>query len=198
MVKRAVCVALGLIGACFSAVAQQAYLSGWPVAAFDPAFALNLYQPNVPSPADSFLLFHRGPLRTWSDGGWLASENALSQVGMASLDFFPAAFLPPEAFGTGFASRGTGAGNTRSLNSETDGKGSPTEMMSSSLNPTYYGGEVGFLYGQSSGKGGGDMWETYVVGTVGNDKFQITAGAAFDEWNGNGRSVRFRSFPAPR
>jgi hypothetical protein len=71
-------------------------------------------------------------------------------------------------------------------------------MLSSPLNPIYYGGEVGFLYGRWSGKGGGDMWETYVVGTVGNDKFQITAGAAFDEWNGTGRSVRFRSFTAPR
>jgi len=187
MVKRALCVALGLVGACFSAVAQQ-----------DPAVALNLYQPNVSGPPDNFLLFHRGPLRTWSDGGWLASQNALSQIGMASLDFFPAGFLPPDAVGSGFASRGNGAGNSRSLNAGTDGKDSPNQLMSSSLNPVYYGGEVGFVYGQWSGKGGGDMWETYVVGTVGNDKFQITAGAAFDEWNGNGRSVRFRSFAAPR
>jgi len=36
------------------------------------------------------------------------------------------------------------------------------------------------------------------VGTVGNDKFQITAGASYDEWNSNGRGVRFRSFGAPR
>jgi hypothetical protein len=187
MVKRALCVALGLIGACFPAVAQQ-----------DPGFALNLYQPNVSGPADNFLLFHRGPLRTWSDGGWLESQSAFSQIGMVSLDFFPATFLPSEAFGGGRASRATGAENSRSMNYGTDGKDSANEMVSSSLNPVYYGGEVGFLYGQWSGKGSGDMWETYVVGTVGNDKFQITAGAAFDEWNGNGRSVRFRSFAAPR
>jgi hypothetical protein len=198
MVKRALCVALGLIGACFPAVAQQTYRSEWPVAAFDPSFALNLYQPRISGAGDSFLLFHRGPLRTWSDGGWLASENALSQIGMVSLDFFPAAFLPPEAFGGGFASSGNGRGNSRAVNYGTDGKDSANEMVSSSLNPVYYGGEVGFLYGQWSGKGTGDMWETYVVGTVGNDKFQITAGAAFDEWNGNGRSARFRSFAAPR
>jgi hypothetical protein len=74
----------------------------------------------------------------------------------------------------------------------------PTEMQSSSLDPLYYGGEVGVLYGRWSGKGGGDMWQTYIVGTVGNDKVQITAGASYDEWNGNGRGLRFRSFAAPR
>jgi hypothetical protein len=198
MVKRALCVALGLVGVCFPAVAQQAYRSEWPVAVFDPAFALNLYQPRISGTGDSFLLFHRGPLRTWSDGGWLASENALTQIGMVSLDLFPAAFLTPNVFGVVPPQNGNGVRDSRSGNSGTDGKDSPKEMVSSSLNPVYYGGEVGFLYGQWSGKGGGDMWETYVVGTVGNDKFQITAGAAFDEWNGNGRSVRFRSFAAPR
>jgi hypothetical protein len=69
-------------------------------------------------------------------------------------------------------------------------------MLSSSLNPIYYGGEVGVLYGRWSGKGGGDMWQTYVVGTVGNDKFQITAGAAYEEWNGRG--LRLRSFTGSR
>jgi hypothetical protein len=196
MVKRTLCVALGLVGACFPAVAQQAFRSEWPVAAFDPSFALNLYQPGISGASDSFLLFRRGPVKAWSDGGWLASENALTQMGMASLDFFPVAFLPPEVFGG--VSGPKGNGYSRSVNSGIDRKDSPNEMVSSSLNPVYYGGEVGVLYGQWSGKGGGDMWETYVVGTVGNDKFQINAGAAFDEWNGNGRGVRFRSFAAPR
>ena len=198
MVKRALCVALGLVGACFPAVAQQAFRSEWPVAAFDPSFALSLYQPRISGAGDSFLLFRRGPVRAWSDGGWLASENALTQIGMASLDFFPVAFLPPEAFGGVSGPKGNGAANSSSRNSGTDGKDSPNELLSSSQNPIYYGGEVGVLYGQWSGKGGGDMWETYVVGTVGNDKFQINAGAAFDEWNGNGRGLRFRSFAAPR
>lgn len=198
MVKRALCVALGLVGACFPAVAQQAFRSEWPVAVFDPSFALSLYQPRISGAGDNFLLFRRGPVRAWSDGGWLASENALTQIGMTSLDLYPVAFLPPEAFGVVSGPKGNGAANSRFLNSGTDGKDSPNELLSSSQNPIYYGGEVGVLYGQWSGKGDGDMWETYVVGTVGNDKFQITAGAAFDEWNGNGRGVRFRSFAAPR
>jgi hypothetical protein len=198
MVKRALCVALGLIAACFPSVAQQAYRPEWPVGGFDPAFALNLYQPRISGAGDSILLLRRGPLRTWSDGGWLANENALTQIGMVSLDLLPVAFLPSDVFGGVPGPRANGVRNSRSGNSGTDGKDSPNELLSSSLNPVYYGAEVGFLYGQWSGKGGGNMWETYVVGTVGNDKFQITAGAAFDEWSGNGRGLRVRSFAAPR
>jgi hypothetical protein len=198
MVKRGLCVALGLVGACCPAVAQQGFRSEWPVAALDPSFALSLYQPRISGASDSFLLFRRGLVRAWSDGGWLASESALTQIGMTSLDLFPVAFLPPEAFGSVSGPKGNSAANSRSVNSGTDGKDSPNELLSSSQNPIYYGGEVGFLYGRWTGNGGGDMWETYVVGTVGNDKFQINAGAAFDEWNGNGRGVRFRSFAAPR
>ncbi len=196
MVKRALCVALGLVSMCFSSVAQQAYRPEWPVSGFDPAFALNLYQPRISSAGDSFLLLRRGPLRTWSDGGWLASENALTQIGMASLDLFPVGFLPSNGLGAVPGPRANGVRDSRSGNSGIDAKDG--ELLSSSRNPVYLGGEVGFLYGQWSGKGGGNMWETYVVGTVGNDKFQITAGAAFDEWSGNGRSMRVRSFAAPR
>jgi hypothetical protein len=196
MVTRAFCVALGLVGACFSANAQQANRPEWPLGTFDPAFALSLYQPKISGAGDSFLLFHRGPLRTWSDGGWLANETALTQMGMASLDLFPVAFWTPEVFGG--VPEPKGNGGSRSENSRADGKDNAGEIMESPLDRVYYGGEVGVLYGQWSGKGGGNMWETYVVGTVGNDKFQITAGAAFDEWNGNGRGLRFRSFAAPR
>jgi hypothetical protein len=198
MVKRAVCVTLGLVGTCFPAVGQQASRPQWPAGGFAPAFALNVYQPKISSAGDSFLLLRRGPLRTWSDGGWLASENALAEMGMASLDLFPSAFLTPAVFGPGPEQKRSPASDSRSGNSIIDGKDSPDEMLNPSLGPVYYGGEVGFLYGQWSGKGGGDMWETFVVGTVGNDKFQITAGATFNEWNGNGRAVRFRSFAAPR
>ncbi len=40
-----------------------------------------------------------------------------------------------------------------------------------------FGGEIGFLYGKSSGSGyGREDFAGYIVGTVGNDKFSITAG----------------------
>jgi hypothetical protein len=200
MVKRALCVALGLLGSLFPAGAQQANRPGAlkplpPGGLLDSPLALSLYRAKMLSAADRPLLFHKGRVMPWSDGGWLASENSLAEIGMASLDLFPAAFLPPVFEGV---SAPKGNRDFRSEKSSLDGKDSAGEIMEPSLDRIYYGGEVGFLYGRWSGKGGGDMWETYVVGTVGNDKFQITAGAAFDKWNGNGRGLRFRSFAAPR
>jgi hypothetical protein len=40
----------------------------------------------------------------------------------------------------------------------------------------YYGGEFGFLYGKSTGKYGREDFSSYILGTIGNDKFQLTAG----------------------
>ncbi|HVF73155.1 MAG TPA: hypothetical protein VM940_16255 [Chthoniobacterales bacterium] len=39
-----------------------------------------------------------------------------------------------------------------------------------------FGGEMGFLYGTSSGRFGRQDVAGYIIGTVGNDKFSITAG----------------------
>ena len=59
-------------------------------------------------------------------------------------------------------------------------------------NPFYYGGEIGVFYGHATGKFGGDAFGGYAIGTVGNDKVQITAGTSYEEFDGHG--VRFRSF----
>jgi hypothetical protein len=48
----------------------------------------------------------------------------------------------------------------------------------------YVTGEVGFLYGHSSGKFGGDYLQGYIFGEVGNDRIHISAGASYEEWNG--------------
>ena len=55
-----------------------------------------------------------------------------------------------------------------------------------------FGGEVGFLYGKSSGSNGfgREDFAGYVIGTVGNDKFSITAGYYHQETSFNG--PRFR------
>lgn len=47
----------------------------------------------------------------------------------------------------------------------------------------YYGGEFGVLYGKSTGKYGREDFSTYILGTIGNDKFQITAGYLHQETN---------------
>jgi hypothetical protein len=48
----------------------------------------------------------------------------------------------------------------------------------------YVTGEVGFMYGRSSGKFGGEYMEGYIFGEVGNDRIHISAGASYEEWNG--------------
>ena len=211
MVKRALCVAVGLLGALLPAVAQQPHHSTKreqlrSAGAPNASLSLNLYRPKVWGAAESSLLLHNGSVPLWLDGPGLNNgiagpgygfASSWVQLGFTSADFLPAALLSGAQPSAQRPSAGRGHG-TDGKDLGADAKDSPDEMLRSSGNPIYSGGEVGFLYGRWSGKGGGDMWETYIVGTVGNDKFQITAGASYDEWNANGRSVRFRSFAAPR
>jgi len=211
MVKRALCVALGLLGALLPAVAQQPQHStkreqsrfAGPAGA---PLSLNLYRSKVAGATERSLLLRNGSVPLWLDGTQFSNGiidpgygfgSSWVQLGFASTDFLPATFLS----GAQSPAQRPSAGRVHARDGKdlgVDPKDSPDELLSSSANPIYYGGEVGFLYGRWSGKGGGDMWETYVVGTVGNDKVQITAGASYDEWNPNGRSVRFRSSAAPR
>jgi hypothetical protein len=142
------------------------------------------------------LLFHNGPVRAWSDGAQLANETALAQIGMAPLGLFPVTYLAPSDVGPTPTRKASGASNSRSQMLATDGKDLPGEMISSPLNQVYYTGEVGFVYGQWSGKGSGDYWQNYVWGQAGNDHFQITAGAAFENWSGS--SPKIRAYPFSR
>ena len=74
--------------------------------------------------------------------------------------------------------------------STTSGKDSSKEVVD--VGPpkfTYANGEVGFLYGRSSGKFGRDVEAGYILGTVGDDKFNITVGASYER--SNGRVPRF-------
>ena len=52
----------------------------------------------------------------------------------------------------------------------------------------YATGEIGFLYGRSTGKFSGDVEQGYFIGEVGNDKVHITAGAFYE--NSSGRFPR--------
>ena len=193
MVRRVLSVAVGLLGVCFAVAAQQ---TNWRAATQnDPPTALNLYQPKIFSVKDSSLLFHKGPVYAWSDGGRLASNNALAEIGMASLELFPVAYLPPNTSGVATGKKGSATADSPSGNFGTDGKDLPGTMMSVP-DQVYYGGEVGVLYGRWTGKGGGDLMQSYILGTVGNDKFQISVGAEYDE--SSGHSARYRSYVFPR
>lgn len=54
-----------------------------------------------------------------------------------------------------------------------------------------WGGEIGFLYGKSTGSGfGREDFAGYIVGTVGNDKFSITAAYSRQETTFSGSRFR--------
>jgi hypothetical protein len=71
----------------------------------------------------------------------------------------------------------------------TSSKDSPDYPLD--LRPGYYvTGEVGFVYGRSTGKFGGDYKEGYIIGEVGNDKIHISVGASYEDSNWNGHTFR--------
>jgi hypothetical protein len=45
----------------------------------------------------------------------------------------------------------------------------------------YATGEVGFLYGKSTGKYGGELKQAYIIGETGNDKTHIFVGASYED-----------------
>ena len=211
MVKRAFCVAMGLLSALLPAVAQPAHRS---IArerlqsnnVLNTPLSLSLYRPKNSGVIDGSLLLHNGSVPLWLDAADVSNgmidpgcnfASSWVEMGLTSPNLLPAASLSAGQPSTQRSSAGRVRGSD-GKDLGLDGKDNDDAMFESPLSRVYCGGEVGFLYGRWSGKGGGDMWETYIVGTVGNDNFQITAGASYDEWNANGRSVRFRSFATPR
>ena len=204
MFKGALFAALGFFTVCFPVFAQQAKHSGAAqhraatsaATTLEHGSTLSLYRPNVVGASNASLLFHNGPVRAWSDGAQLASEGALAQIGMAPLGLFPMTYLAPSDVGPTPTRRPSAASNSRSAMLATDGKDLPGEMISSLLNQVYCTGEVGFVYGQWSGRGNGDYWQNYVWGQAGNDHFQINAGASFE--NSSGNSPKIRAYPFSR
>jgi len=207
MIRRALAVAVGLFVVCFCLEAQQAKLlratearsvaskHAQPAGAWDASFGLSLHQPKIFSAKDSSILFNKGPVGAWTDGGRLASERAFASISMGSFELPPAPYFAPDAFTSTPAKKGSAISRPQSENFGTDGKDFDGEMLSPS-DRNYYGGEIGFLYGHGTGKGSGDLIDTYIFGQVGNDHFQITAGAEYEEWSGH--TPRFRSFPVSR
>jgi len=166
MIKRALPVALGFLALCFPVAAQQTNRTD----EFDAAAALALYRPEIFTSVDSSVLIRDLPMLTFLDGR-LPGSTALGRMGMAPVANLPVALV-------------SAAPAKKVKASPVSGKDSPGDVISSPSNQYYYGGEVGFLYGHSTGKFGGDEMLTYILGEVGNDKFHISAGASYQEWNG--------------
>jgi hypothetical protein len=178
MIKRAVLVVLGFFSICFSLAAQQT---------LDAGSAFALYRPEIFSTMDSSVLLHSFPVPNLLDGQRLPISSELGWQGMAPLNLFPNAFLR--------------VAEVHKLNAapvyRTDGKDSPGELMALHSSPEIYsGGEIGVFYGKSSGKYGREDFGSYIMGGVGNDRFQMTVGASYEE--SSGRVPRFRSFSTSR
>jgi hypothetical protein len=145
--------------------------------ALDAPADLNLSRPEFFSPMHGSVLTEDVTMLTLWDEPRLPASSELVSMGMPPLDFQEAILSAAEEELAG---------------ARVDGKDSPSEMVTSSLSPLYCTGELGVFYGRSSGKFDREIMQTYFLGTVGNDNFQITVGTAYEE--SNGRLPRFHSF----
>jgi outer membrane receptor protein involved in Fe transport len=174
MIKRAVSAVLGLLAVSLSLAAQDRYFDTVSVdelrktGALDTAAALTLDRPDVFSTVDSVLLLHTLPVAAFIDGRRFPISGDTSRV----FEMFPIAFL--------------NAVDVHKFNTPVLASDAPGGAINLRLNRSYSaGGELGFFYGKSDGKYGGDLFETHIIGGVGNDKFNFTAGAMYERSSGH-------------
>jgi hypothetical protein len=194
MIKRALVIALAFFGFCFPLMAQQTKRvertkkeTRMPrqlrPSALDAPARLTLSRPESFSPMLGSSFAEQYLTLALFNGPRLPGSSELGWTGMPPLDPFQDDL--PSAAELEQANR-----------APVDGKDLPSEIVSPPLSPFYYSGEVGVFYGRSSGKFEREIMETYFLGTVGNDKFQITVGGAYGESSGS--NPRFRLFKGPR
>lgn len=193
MIKRALPAVVGFLSLCLPLAAQQTNPFDptedkiitveqlRQTGALDVASALTLRRPDIFSTVDGSILIHGLPVLTLLDGRRFPISSELGRMGMMPLDLFPIAFLS--------------AVDVRKVKaSPIYGTDSPSGVVNVRLNRYYSGGEVGLFYG--SGKHGREDKQAYILGGVGDEKFQITVGAAYQE--SRGYIQRTSSFSAPK
>lgn len=182
MIKRALPAVLGFLALCLPLAAQETYRPEQSAdetitleqlqktGATDIASALALYQPDSFSVSGNSVLIYGFPTLALVDGRRFSISGPLGRL--TPLDFFPVAFL--------------GAVEVQKINaSPMKGTDSPGGVVNLWLNRSLAGGEFGVFYGKSSGKFDLEEKQAHILGTVGNEKFQITAGAAYEESSGH-------------
>jgi hypothetical protein len=194
MIKRALVIAIGFLGFCFSLPAEQTKrverskaettpLRQLRPSALDTPARLTLSRPEFFNAMPGSVLTENLLMLTLFDGQRLPASSESGWTGMAPLEYFEDE-LP------------SAAEVERANAAPAAGKDLPSEMVNSPLSPIYYGGEIGVFYGRSSGKFDREIMQTYFLGAVGNEKFQITVGAAYQESNGS--IPRCHSFTGPK
>jgi hypothetical protein len=195
MIKSALLVGLGLLGFCFCLAAQQgsrteqskdeiaAHRQLRRPSALDAPATLTLSRPEFFSRMHDSVLTDDPLVLALLELEPLPASSQLDWMGMPPLDYFQGA-VPN-------ATEGQKA-EPAPLDGKDYGRNSPSAVFNSPLSPIYYSGELGVFYGRSSGKFGREIMQTYFLGDVGNEKFHITVGAAYEE--SNGRLPRCRAF----
>jgi hypothetical protein len=175
MIKRALSAVLGFFSLCLPLAAQQTEDETITLgqlrntSALDAASALTLYQPDIFSTVDSAVLIHGLPVPTLLDGRRFPVSSELARIGMMPLDIFPVALVSAVEV----PKRNASPIDSKDLPGEVDYSRSNRDLYSS--------GEMGVLYGTTTGKFGYETKQAYIQGTVGNDRFQITAGVSSEE-----------------
>jgi hypothetical protein len=123
----------------------------------------------------------RIPSLTLSDSQFFPFATAFNRMETTPADFLPSVSLPAPTVHRRIASR---VSDPKDFSKDTESVSLTRKLLDN------VHGEVGFLYGHSFGRSGGDLEAGYVVGDVGDDKFHITAGAAFENSNGHFRFSR--------
>jgi hypothetical protein len=142
-----------------------------------PLFAQQIGRPDIFSALNDKSL--RLPSLMLADGESFSFPSAFSWIEPTQSDFLPALSMAS-----------TTARSQRASARSALGTDSSKEIVN--VRRPYFdyaGGEVGFLYGRSTGKFGREVEAGYILGEVGNDKFQINVGASYE--NSSGRFPRF-------
>jgi hypothetical protein len=172
MTKGALLAVMGVVCLSFPVSAQQPI----PADDFESASTVALYRPDIFTTVDSTVLIHDLPMVAFLDGR-LAGSSPLGRMGIAPVASFPVAFMStvPARKGNVYLAAGKDG---------KDAKDSPEEVTALQRKPElYFGGETGVFYGRSIGKHGGDDFGSYLEGSVGNDKVQLTVGASYEQSN---------------
>lgn len=176
MVNRALSVLVGLVALALPVAAQdvdsysadQLRITGET----DAGPALSLYRPDIFSSIDGSTLIHGLPVLTLLDGRRFPIAGELGRMNMTALDVMPLAFL-------------SAINVQKHPDSGSVGSDATGGVVDLRLNRDYgTHGEVGMFYGKSGGKYGREDFSAYVVGGVGNEHIQITAGASYTESTG--------------
>jgi hypothetical protein len=152
MTKRMLSAAAGFLSLCLPLSAQA-----------------QTYRPDIFSALNNSFL---RPSLTLSDGWPFSFSSAFNWIEMTTPDFLP-------ALGTPGPQRDTAIRQPPDRGYSKDSSKEVVDVRRSNLFD-YAGGEVGFLYGRSTGKNGVEVEQGYIIGEVGTDKFHITVGAAYE------------------